>query len=107
MLDFIGLYLPDPRARSHHDASPLLSGSVLHAPALVVLCQCDLLQPEGLQYAEKLRAEGGDVQVNAAPGRVTDVQGGDECVCRWCRCRALHTAPSISRVLVKASKRLQ
>ncbi len=65
MFDFIHTYIPDVTARATALASPLLSRSAapLHAPALLLLCQCDLLQPEGLQYAHKLRAEGGDVQV--------------------------------------------
>ena len=66
MNDFIRMYLPDTRSRSHEDASPLLSSSSgkAHAPALVILCQCDILQPQGLQYAQKLRAEGASVQVS-------------------------------------------
>jgi acetyl esterase/lipase len=66
MHEFTRLYLPDPRTRSHPDASPLLAGSTPGppAPALIVLCQCDILQPQGLAYARKLRAQGADVQVS-------------------------------------------
>ncbi len=70
MDEFISMYLPDPASRTHHHASPLLAAlpsrraAALHAPAFVLLCQCDLLQPQGLRYADKLRAEGCDVQVS-------------------------------------------
>jgi hypothetical protein len=70
MRNFIDSYMPNPHCRSHEDASPLLGSSsslVPPAPALIVLCQCDLLQAEGLAYAHKLRAEGGDVQVARRP----------------------------------------
>jgi acetyl esterase/lipase len=73
MDEFISTYLPEPASRTHHHASPLLApppsrrAAAPHAPALVLLCQCDLLQPQGLRYADKLRAEGCDVQVSV-PG---------------------------------------
>ncbi len=91
MRDFIGMYLPDPRARTHQDASPLLGAAshALPAPALVVLCQCDILQPEGLLYARKLREQGADVQVSQQrlpPAPQSHVRG------RWRRCRAPRTA---------------
>ncbi|ONG53780.1 alpha/beta hydrolase [Pseudoroseomonas deserti] len=61
---FIGHYLPDAAQRSDWRASPLLTPSLAGAPpAFLLTCGQDPLCDEGLDYGDRLQAEG--VQVTA------------------------------------------
>ncbi len=63
---FKAFYLPDSRDWTRWDSSPLFAPYSLTArlpPAWLGLAELDILCPEGLSYAEKLRAAGVPVEV--------------------------------------------
>jgi acetyl esterase len=63
-------YAPGSAARSP-DASPLRAADLSRLPpALVLLAECDPLTDEGSDYADRLRAAGGDAAVSVYPGMV-------------------------------------
>jgi acetyl esterase len=61
-------YAPHPAGRAP-DASPLRAASLAGLPpALVLLAECDPLTDEGLDYAERLRADGVPAEVRVFEG---------------------------------------
>ncbi len=63
-------YAPDGAARTP-DASPLRAASLAGLPpTLIVLAEADPLTDEGLDYAERLRADGVPVETSVYPGMV-------------------------------------
>lgn len=68
---FKAFYLPDSRDWTRWDASPLFAPDALVAqlpPAWLGLAELDILCPEGVSYAEKLRTAGVPVEMEVYKG---------------------------------------
>ena len=64
-------YLPDASRRTEAYASPLFAEDLGGLPpALVLVCEYDLLRSEGEQFAERLRRAGVDVELVMVAGHV-------------------------------------
>lgn len=64
-------YLPDRANRRHAESSPLDCAELsAMPPAVIVLGQCDPIAPQGLRYAEALRAAGVPVTVHLHEGSI-------------------------------------
>jgi acetyl esterase len=64
-------YIPDPTQRAAPDASPL--GAASHhnlAPAHILVAEHDLLRPEAIEYAQRLRSCGVHTQLDYVAGQV-------------------------------------
>ena len=78
---FKAFYLPDSRDWTRWDASPIFAPDSLTArlpPAWLGLAELDILCPEGLSYADKLRAAGVPVEVEvykSAPHPIMAMDG--------------------------------
>lgn len=63
------VYFPDPATRSAPYASPLLAPDLTGLPPAVVLtAERDTLRPDGVAYADRLRAAGVEVVHDETPG---------------------------------------
>jgi acetyl esterase len=63
-------YLPDGD-RAHPDASPLRAPSLNGvAPALVVVCEYDVLRDEGVAYHERLHQAGVPARLSSSEGMI-------------------------------------
>jgi acetyl esterase len=63
-------YLPAAEGRLHPDASPLHADLRGVAPATIVVCEFDPLLDEGVEYAERLRDAGVEVNLIHEPGMI-------------------------------------
>ncbi|WP_143304564.1 alpha/beta hydrolase [Chitinophaga vietnamensis] len=69
--DAWNMYIPDPNARRHPDASPLYADDLTGLPpTLIITAEYDPLRDEAIHYAEKLQAAGTDVQLSAYAGMI-------------------------------------
>lgn len=68
---FWDLYIPDPSARLHPEASPLFAEDLSNvAPAVLVSAEHDVLRDEGEAYAQRLRDVGVKVTARRFDGQV-------------------------------------
>ncbi len=68
---FFAHYEPDPEARKHPDISPIRHENLGGLPpAFVYVAECDPLHDEGVEYAEKLKQAGNEVELAEAEGQM-------------------------------------
>ncbi len=68
---FVREYVPNPDLRREPSCSPLYAPSLKGvSPAYVLLAGCDVLRDEGRAYADKLKRDGVDTQLDEVPGVV-------------------------------------
>ena len=68
---FFQHYLPDPKAARDWRVSPLLAPSLSGLPPIsMIQAECDPLVDDGTAFAERIRSEGGEIEVLCYPGMV-------------------------------------
>jgi len=80
MMWFRNMYLPDPATWAEPDNSPIFASDAALAkvpPALVCVCELDLLRDEGIAYGEKLRSLGVKVDIKVYPRAPHQILGMD------------------------------
>lgn len=64
-------YVPDVASRDLPDAAPMKASSLAGvAPATIILAEHDILKDEGIEYADRLRQAGVEVEVISYPGQI-------------------------------------